>query len=481
MYESAIGTTTARPPWAPVELGLLAGRELTPGAAHVDPLAARGGGRDDPVGGPVEAARTRTASRPEDEVRAVHESLGVIDVSTLGKLLVEGPEAVALLERLYPNRFGDMKTGPDPLRRPHLGRRPDHGRRHDRAARRRPLLRDDDLDRRRRGDRVVRVVERGLGLRGGDRQRHGRARGGEPRRAAVARRARSASSRTRTTSPPRSSGTSTRRSSRSPASRRSRCGSASSASSGTSSTSRARRASTSGTGSSPRARGRSASSRSACSGSRRGTSSSARTRTRSRTSTRRACPGCRSWTRTTSSASSRSSTSRSARRRSGSSASRWRTTSSRPRARRSSIEGLPAGRVTSARRSEAVGAVIGLAWVPADRSEPRDARRDPGRPAAARRAGHARRVLRSRRGADARVSCAFLSPSRCAPGTIDVAAPACARRRRSRAVVRDLSLEGIVEIRGDVDARRRGRRRGARAALASARLPLHRRRSRRRR
>ncbi len=29
--------------------------------------------------------------QPEDEVRAVHESLGVIDVSTLGKLLVEGP------------------------------------------------------------------------------------------------------------------------------------------------------------------------------------------------------------------------------------------------------------------------------------------------------------------------------------------------------------------------------------------------------
>ncbi len=33
------------------------------------------------------------------------------------------------------------------------------------------------------------------------------------------------------------------------------------------------------------------------------------------------------------------------------------------------IEGRPAGRVTSARRSEAVGAVIGLAWVPPDRAE----------------------------------------------------------------------------------------------------------------
>ncbi len=34
------------------------------------------------------------------------------------------------------------------------------------------------------------------------------------------------------------------------------------------------------------------------------------------------------------------------------------------------IEGIPAGRVTSARRSEAVGTIIGLAWVPTDRSRP---------------------------------------------------------------------------------------------------------------
>ena len=80
------------------------------GAPRLDPLASRGGGRDDPVGGPVEAPYAY-GEHPEDEVRAVHESLGVIDVSTLGKLLVEGPEAVALLERLYPNRFGDMKPG----------------------------------------------------------------------------------------------------------------------------------------------------------------------------------------------------------------------------------------------------------------------------------------------------------------------------------------------------------------------------------
>jgi sarcosine oxidase, subunit alpha len=110
MYESAIGTTTARPPWAPVELGLLAGRELTParrGSIHW---------RHEEAGATIQWAGPwkrpyAYGERPEDEVRAVHESLGVIDVSTLGKLLVEGPEAVQLLERLYPNRFGDMKPG----------------------------------------------------------------------------------------------------------------------------------------------------------------------------------------------------------------------------------------------------------------------------------------------------------------------------------------------------------------------------------
>ncbi len=35
----------------------------------------------------------------------------MIDVSTLGKIIVEGPDAAELLERLYPNRFADLKTG----------------------------------------------------------------------------------------------------------------------------------------------------------------------------------------------------------------------------------------------------------------------------------------------------------------------------------------------------------------------------------
>jgi sarcosine oxidase subunit alpha len=110
MYESAIGTTTARPPWAPVELGLLAGRDLTPARRSSIHWRHEEAGAEIQWAGPWKRPYAY-GEHSEEEVRAVHESLGVIDVSTLGKLVVEGPEAVQLLERLYPNRFGDMEPG----------------------------------------------------------------------------------------------------------------------------------------------------------------------------------------------------------------------------------------------------------------------------------------------------------------------------------------------------------------------------------
>ena len=48
---------------------------------------------------------------PEGEALAVHEGAGLIDVSTLGKMLVQGPEAGAFLDRLYPNRLSNLKPG----------------------------------------------------------------------------------------------------------------------------------------------------------------------------------------------------------------------------------------------------------------------------------------------------------------------------------------------------------------------------------
>ena len=104
-----VGTTTARPPWSTVPLAALAGRPFEPAkrsAIH---------GRHRELGARVQWAgdwrRAYDYGDPEGEALAVHESAGLIDVSTLGKLLVRGPEAGAFLDRLYPNRISTLKPG----------------------------------------------------------------------------------------------------------------------------------------------------------------------------------------------------------------------------------------------------------------------------------------------------------------------------------------------------------------------------------
>jgi sarcosine oxidase, subunit alpha len=108
--EASVGTTTARPPWSPVELGLLAGPHYEPARRTSIHFRHEEAGARMMWAGPWKRPWAYS-DRPEDEVRAVHESLGVIDVSTLGKILVEGSEAAGLLERLYPNRFTDLRPG----------------------------------------------------------------------------------------------------------------------------------------------------------------------------------------------------------------------------------------------------------------------------------------------------------------------------------------------------------------------------------
>ncbi|MFL5928134.1 MAG: 2Fe-2S iron-sulfur cluster-binding protein, partial [Gaiellaceae bacterium] len=107
--EEAIGPTTARPPWAPVELGLLAGRSHEP--LKRSPLHARHLAAGAKMMWTGQWQRPFSYGDPAREVRAVHQSLGVIDVSTLGKIVVEGPDAATFLERLYPNRFADVRVG----------------------------------------------------------------------------------------------------------------------------------------------------------------------------------------------------------------------------------------------------------------------------------------------------------------------------------------------------------------------------------
>jgi len=101
--------TTARPPWTPVELGTLAGWRRTPRKeTTMHDLHAEADAEFMWAG---DWRRPHHYDTPEAEVDAVHNRVGLIDVSSLGKFRLKGPQAVDLLERLYPNRFSDLRVG----------------------------------------------------------------------------------------------------------------------------------------------------------------------------------------------------------------------------------------------------------------------------------------------------------------------------------------------------------------------------------
>lgn len=111
------GTTTARPFYQPVSLRHLAGRRFHPVRRtslhhwHLNVEAEM-----THVGAWLRPAfyRVPGANRDETilaEARHVRESVGMIDVGTLGKLHVRGPDAVEFLERIYTGRFADQKVG----------------------------------------------------------------------------------------------------------------------------------------------------------------------------------------------------------------------------------------------------------------------------------------------------------------------------------------------------------------------------------
>ncbi|GAB1362663.1 2Fe-2S iron-sulfur cluster-binding protein [Rhodobacter sp.] len=111
-----VGVTTARPPVGPERLGALAGplgHAERRTALHGRHLAA--GARMFPAGawwrpayyGPQDEA----ARLIREEVIAVREGAGMLDVSTLGKLEIRGPDAGAFLDRLYTMAHGTQAVG----------------------------------------------------------------------------------------------------------------------------------------------------------------------------------------------------------------------------------------------------------------------------------------------------------------------------------------------------------------------------------
>jgi sarcosine oxidase subunit alpha len=103
------GVPTARAPWTPIELGLLASEHFEP--RKESPLHDRHADLGAEFLWAGEWRRPRQYREPAEECKAVHERVAIIDVSSLGKFKVRGPEAVALLEKIYPNRIGDLKVG----------------------------------------------------------------------------------------------------------------------------------------------------------------------------------------------------------------------------------------------------------------------------------------------------------------------------------------------------------------------------------
>jgi sarcosine oxidase, subunit alpha len=104
-----VGVTTARPPWVSVPMGILGGRPVEPAkrsSVH---------SRHRALGATIKWAgdwrRAYDYGDPAGEALAVNRAAGLIDVSTLGKLLVRGADAGVFLDRLYPNRFSDLKPG----------------------------------------------------------------------------------------------------------------------------------------------------------------------------------------------------------------------------------------------------------------------------------------------------------------------------------------------------------------------------------
>lgn len=105
----AVGTTTARPPVCAVPLGALAGPEFYPvkrTSMHYQHLALT-----DNIMNMGVWKRPLIYTSVSEEYDAVRHHAGLIDVSTLGKLVVRGKDAPALLDKIYTHWLSKLEVG----------------------------------------------------------------------------------------------------------------------------------------------------------------------------------------------------------------------------------------------------------------------------------------------------------------------------------------------------------------------------------
>jgi len=118
---AAVGTTTYRPPYTPVTLGALAGRQSGPRYAPRRLLPAHAehevqGAHWWEAGGWMRpACYPRTGESPaqavQREAAAVRAGVGIFDASPLGKIEVTGADAARFLDRFYINNVAKLGTG----------------------------------------------------------------------------------------------------------------------------------------------------------------------------------------------------------------------------------------------------------------------------------------------------------------------------------------------------------------------------------
>ena len=150
--------TTSRPPYQPVSLAVLAGRERMPMKRSPMDRIHRELGATMVESGPW--WRPHNYGSPADECAAVRERVGIIDVGTLGKLEVVGADAGQLLDRLYTPSLLRPARGPHSLRADDLRQRRHPGRRYCYPLGGRPLLRHHYVGQRGCYRRMVQLVER---------------------------------------------------------------------------------------------------------------------------------------------------------------------------------------------------------------------------------------------------------------------------------------------------------------------------------
>ena len=116
-----VGTTTFRPPYTPVAIGALAGRSV---GRHFRPIRRTpmhhwhiaNGAEMIEVGLWLRPWFYRANGATADEayireMRAVRDAAGLIDISTLGKIELDGPDVLAFLDRVYVNGWSGLAVG----------------------------------------------------------------------------------------------------------------------------------------------------------------------------------------------------------------------------------------------------------------------------------------------------------------------------------------------------------------------------------